>query len=189
LLRRLSVPALCCALALATFARAEEAPADAPAIRAAAGLGLGAGVRASSADLLPIGPELGLPAFELALIGPRDRSVELSVPVLRMVASPLLVERIWIGFDVYRCFRQPLAEGVSAVAGPGAGWMMSTAAGNGTGGVRLAGRVGLELEAPEGDFATAFLVQPYGLFEFGDIGAAVSGGAMLWVRWTWSRKH
>lgn len=175
-------------LLVAVALTSSPARAADPPVRVAAGPGMGVGLRASSADLRPLGPELGLPGLELGFHGPAEHSVELSIPVLKMIAAPLLVERAWIGLDGYRCWRREVSPRVWAVAGPGVGWMASFGAGNGTGGVRLGGRLGIELRSPEERFALSLLVQPGALLELGDLGAAVSGGAMLWVRWTWTRR-
>ncbi len=155
------------------------------------GFGAGVGVRVSSHDLAAVTPELVLPDLEIGVFGPRERSLEVVIPVLRSVASAFLVERLWIGVDAYVTFRRRLREfdgGGSAwgVAGPGAGFMVSSGAGSVTAGPRLAGRVGVEIRNPAGG-AVAFLVQPNVLLEMGDIGAAVSGGAQAVVRVAWIR--
>jgi hypothetical protein len=155
------------------------------------GFGFGGGVRASSHDLAVIAPELMLPDFELGFFGPHERSVDLVIPILRMVASAVLVERLWIGADVYPTFRRRLREfdgGGSAwgLAGPGLGFMISSGRGNATAGPRLAGRLGVELRNSK-QGTVCFLVQPYVLAEFGDIGAALSGGAQAVMRVAWIR--
>ncbi len=155
--------------------------------RVIAGTSLGGGLRASSHDVLTVSPQLMLPTFELGFFTHAPTSVELSVPVLRMVASAVLVERMWIGFDGYYAFREHIVGQMWAVAGPGVGWMASAGRGNGTFGVRGCGRIGMEFRNPRGGFALGLLLQPDVLVEFGDIGVAVSGGAVATVRFAWLR--
>jgi len=152
------------------------------------GLGLGGGVRVSSHDLRTVSPELGLPALEIGPLLANDVSIDVSIPVGRMIASAVLVQRLWIGFDAYPTFRAPMGERTRFVAAPGVGWMASAGGGNGTVGVRAGGRLGVELLSPQGGFALGLLLQPGALVEFGDVGVAVSGGLMTWVRWTWLRR-
>jgi len=167
------------ALAVLTTVGAAAAP------RHMAGLGMGIGIRGSSHDVLAVAPEVGLPAFELVVFTEDEDSLDLCVPVGRIVTSAVLVERLWVGFDTYPTFRRSLGWNVLFLAAPGIGWMASAGGGNGTFGLRPTGRFGVEVRSPRGGFATAFLVQPGALFEFGDAVTAVSGGVMLWVRWTW----
>lgn len=152
------------------------------------GLGLGVGVRVASQDLAVVSPELGVPALEMGPFLGDDRSLEFSIPIVRMILSAALVERLWLGFDLYPTFRVSLEGPLRFVAGPGIGWMVSAGGGNGTAGLRGGGRIGVELRSPGGGFALALLLQPSALVEFGDVGVAVSGGVMTWVRWTWIRR-
>jgi hypothetical protein len=162
------------------------APAGA-ASRVIVGTSLGGGLRASSHDVRTISPQLALPALEFGLFTHEPTSVELSIPVLRMIASAALLERMWIGFDAYPLFREHLVGNVWAVAGPGIGWMASAGRGNGTFGLRGCGRIGMEFRNASDGFALALLLQPDVLVEFGDIGVAVSGGAVATVRVAWLR--
>ena len=149
---------------------------------------MGAGVRVSSQDLAAVSPELGLPALEIGPLLAHDVSLDFTIPILRMIASAVLVERVWVGFDLYPTFRAPMGERIRFLAAPGMGWMVSAGAGNGTVGIRGGGRLGVELLSPSGGFALGLLLQPNALVEFGDVGVAVSGGLMTWVRWTWQRR-